>query len=65
MVLQGPKVIFHQSLTSLAKEAKRNSFRKSHDKPAEGEKATCLEFGVLTLEGDGMCEMALAPKPIH
>ncbi|KAG0642875.1 lethal giant larvae like, C-terminal-domain-containing protein [Tuber brumale] len=51
--LRGPAVIFHQSLTSLTKEAKRSSFRKSHDKPMEGEKATCLEFGVLTLEGDG------------
>lgn len=35
------------------KDSKRASFRKSRDHTIEGEKATCLEFGVLTLEGDG------------
>lgn len=52
-VFQGPTVIFHGSLSSLTKESKRVSFRKSRDQSIEGEKATCLEFGVLTLEGDG------------
>lgn len=46
-------MIFHGSLSSLNKESKRASFRKSRDHAIEGEKATCLEFGVLTLEGDG------------
>ncbi|PWW71703.1 hypothetical protein C7212DRAFT_287621 [Tuber magnatum] len=63
--LRGPAVIFHQSLTSLTKEAKRSSFRKSHDKPMEGEKATCLEFGVLTLEGDEFSSIALFVGSSH
>lgn len=47
-------MIFHGSLSSLNKENKRASFiRKGRDHSIEGEKATCLEFGVLTLEGDG------------
>lgn len=46
-------MIFHGSLSSLNKESRRASFRKSRDHAIEGEKATCLEFGVLTLEGDG------------
>jgi syntaxin-binding protein 5 len=47
-------VIYHQSLTTMKSEAKRASLRRgSKDQSMAGEKATCLEFGVLTLEGDG------------
>lgn len=46
-------MIFHQSLGSLSKD-KRTGFRRSHNPAAATEKATCLEFGVMTLEGDGM-----------
>lgn len=60
--VQGPSVIYHQSLTSLTKEAKRASFRKGPERPVEGEKCTCLEFGVLTLEGDGIQDDAWFPK---
>lgn len=46
-------MIFHQSVGSLNKD-KRTGFRRSHNPAAATEKATCLEFGVMTLEGDGM-----------
>jgi syntaxin-binding protein 5 len=52
--IQTPAVIYHQGLTTLSKEGKRSSFRKSKDQSAVDEKATSIEFGVLTLEGDGM-----------
>ncbi|KAA8913927.1 lethal giant larvae like, C-terminal-domain-containing protein [Sphaerosporella brunnea] len=56
--MRGPAVIYHQPLSSLtSKESKRSSvsFRKSAQATSVAEKATCLEFGVMTLEGDGIC----------
>ncbi|KAF8250278.1 hypothetical protein K440DRAFT_541850 [Wilcoxina mikolae CBS 423.85] len=56
--MRGPAVIYHESVSSLTKETKRASFKKpSH--PTATEKATCLEFGVLTLEGDEYSSIAL------
>ncbi|KAI5842507.1 lethal giant larvae like, C-terminal-domain-containing protein [Morchella snyderi] len=63
--LRGPAVIFHGSLNSLTKESKRASFRKSRDHSIDGEKATCLEFGVLTLEGDEFSSIALFVGSTH
>ncbi|KAI5806190.1 lethal giant larvae like, C-terminal-domain-containing protein [Geopyxis carbonaria] len=57
--LRGPAVIYHESLTSLSNEQKRSSFRKSAHQPQAGEKATALEFGVMTLEGDEFSSIAL------
>ncbi|KAI5855448.1 lethal giant larvae like, C-terminal-domain-containing protein [Tricharina praecox] len=56
--MRGPAVIFHQSLGSLSKD-KRTGFRRSHNPAAATEKATCLEFGVMTLEGDEFSSIAL------
>ena len=53
--LRGPALIKEGSLHDLAKAPKRSSIRKpssgQHD--IQAEYATCLEFGVMSLEGEG------------
>ncbi|KAL2135156.1 hypothetical protein VTI74DRAFT_9587 [Chaetomium olivicolor] len=57
--LRGPGVIFQASLTEFVKEEKRSSFLKGHSKgPATREFPTAIEFGVMTLEGDGYSSIA-------
>lgn len=48
-------MIFNENLSSLTKEMKRLSLRKPRENISEGtEKATCLEFGVMSLENEGI-----------
>ncbi|KAL2176659.1 lethal giant larvae like, C-terminal-domain-containing protein [Thermothelomyces heterothallicus CBS 202.75] len=58
--LRGPRVIFQGSLTQFIKEDKRSSFLKGHSSRASAtlEFPTVIEFGVLTLEGDGYSSIA-------
>ncbi|TGZ80170.1 hypothetical protein EX30DRAFT_359209 [Ascodesmis nigricans] len=58
--LRGPAIIFHQNLSELTKEQRRLSIRKPRESVTEGvEKATCLEFGVMTLDGEEFSCLAL------
>lgn len=59
--LRGPRVIFQAAVADFVKEEKRSSFLKGHSsKAAPGTKEfpTAIEFGVLTLEGDGYSSIA-------
>ncbi|KAH6847331.1 lethal giant larvae like, C-terminal-domain-containing protein [Chaetomium sp. MPI-CAGE-AT-0009] len=59
--LRGPRVIFQAPVADFIKEEKRSSFLKGHSsKAAPGTKEfpTAIEFGVLTLEGDGYSSIA-------
>jgi WD40 repeat protein len=57
--LRGPKVIFQASMTDFVKEEKRSSFLKGSSKGSATKGfPTAIEFGVLTLEGDGYSSIA-------
>ncbi|KAL2194880.1 lethal giant larvae like, C-terminal-domain-containing protein [Corynascus similis CBS 632.67] len=59
--LRGPRVIFQGPLTEHIKEEKRTSFLKGHSSKSSSaplEFPTVIEFGVLTLEGDGYSSIA-------
>ncbi|KAK4124648.1 hypothetical protein N657DRAFT_644893 [Parathielavia appendiculata] len=52
--LRGPSVIFQGPLLNFVKEEKRSSFLKGSSKaPSTREYPTAIEFGVLTMDGDG------------
>jgi syntaxin-binding protein 5 len=53
--LRGPAVIYNEGLSGLtANQGKRPSFRKSNSQaPDAAEWPTCLEFGVMSLDGEG------------
>jgi hypothetical protein len=52
--LRGPAVIYSAHVSDLFKQHRRGSIRKSHTSHGTlPEWPTCIEFGVLTLEGDG------------
>ena len=53
--MRGPAIIHTQLLSDLVLRSKRVSIRRSdHQGPGNGESPTVMEFGVMTLEGDGM-----------
>jgi hypothetical protein len=57
--LRGPKIIFQASMTDFIKEEKRSSFLKGSSKGSATKGfPTAIEFGVLTLEGDGYSSIA-------
>ncbi|KAK3903741.1 lethal giant larvae like, C-terminal-domain-containing protein [Staphylotrichum tortipilum] len=53
--LRGPGVVFQGEVGGFVKEEKRGSFLKGHSSkaPAVKEFVTVIEFGVMTMEGDG------------
>ncbi|KAL8726904.1 MAG: hypothetical protein Q9166_006393 [cf. Caloplaca sp. 2 TL-2023] len=52
--LRGPAVIYQTGLDELAGPSKRGSFRRSESQPQQkAEWPTCIEFGVMSLEGEG------------
>jgi len=53
--LRGPAVIYNEMLgCSTANQAKRTTFRKSNSQaPDAAEWPTCIEFGVMSLDGEG------------
>jgi syntaxin-binding protein 5 len=52
--LRGPAIIHTQLLSDLVLKSKRRSMGRSDSRlPGRGESATVIEFGVMTLEGDG------------
>lgn len=52
--LRGPAVIYQAGLDDLTGQPKRGSFRKSNSQSQhKAEWPTCIEFGALSLEGDG------------
>ena len=52
--LRGPAVIYDESLSHFAAHTKRGSFRKSNSQSqGRPEWPTCMEFGVMSLEGEG------------
>jgi syntaxin-binding protein 5 len=58
--LRGPAVIYRGSVTDFIKPDKRGSFRRSSDKtPIKSEWLTCIEFSVMTLEGDDFSSIAV------
>ena len=53
--LRGPAVIYEAGLDGFAQNDKRGSFRRSNSQSqGKSEWPTCIEFGVMSLEGDGM-----------
>ena len=53
--LRGPAVIYQAGLSELASQNKRGSFRRSNSQTQEkAEWPTCIEFGVMSLEAEGM-----------
>ena len=55
--LRGPAVIYNAALGGLARQNKRGSLRKSDShKQARPEWPTVMEFGVMTLDGDGQLD---------
>ncbi|KAI2048520.1 Lethal(2) giant larvae sro7 [Ophidiomyces ophidiicola] len=54
MDMRGPKIIHTANPSDFGKQHRRTSIMKSHSSPETvSEWATCIEFGVLTVEGDG------------
>lgn len=52
--LRGPAIIHTQLLSDLQLKSKRGSIRRSNNQvPGKRESPTAIEFGVMTLEGDG------------
>lgn len=52
--LRGPAVIYQTGLDELTGESRRGSFRRSNSHSQnQAEWPTCIEFGVMSLEGDG------------
>lgn len=52
--LRGPAIIHTQLLSELSVKSKRGSIGRAHSrKSGEGESPTVMEFGVMTLDGDG------------
>lgn len=53
--LRGPAVIYQAGLDELTGQSNRGSFRKSNSQSQQkAEWPTCIEFGVLSLEGEGL-----------
>ncbi|KAH7095055.1 lethal giant larvae like, C-terminal-domain-containing protein [Paraphoma chrysanthemicola] len=51
--LRGPAVIYRGSISDFVKSDKRGSFRRSSNVPtSKAEWPTCIEFSVMTLDGD-------------
>ncbi|KAL9040948.1 MAG: hypothetical protein Q9180_001596 [Flavoplaca navasiana] len=58
--LRGPAVIYQAGLDELASQSKRGSFRRSNSHTqANAEWPTCMEFGVMTLEGEDYSSILL------
>ncbi|WEW55196.1 Lethal(2) giant larvae sro7 [Emydomyces testavorans] len=57
--LRGPKILHTTSPADFGKQQRRTSIRKSHGSiETAAEWATCIEFGVLTLEGEDYSSIA-------
>ncbi|KAF3930897.1 hypothetical protein ABW19_dt0206125 [Dactylella cylindrospora] len=57
--LRGPAVIYNVNLSSLTKEAKRSSFRKSSTVAQGSDIPVAMAFSVLTLEGEDYSSICL------
>ncbi|KAL8771698.1 MAG: hypothetical protein Q9209_002889 [Squamulea sp. 1 TL-2023] len=58
--LRGPAVIYQAGLDELASQGKRGSFRRSNSQnPSKSEWPTCIEFGVMSLEGEDYSSILL------
>ncbi|KAL8832949.1 MAG: hypothetical protein Q9170_004630 [Blastenia crenularia] len=58
--LRGPAVIYQAGLDELSGQAKRGSIRRSNGQNQQkAEWATCVEFAVMSLEGDGYSSILL------
>jgi syntaxin-binding protein 5 len=63
--LRGPAIIHTQVLSGLALKSKRASSRRSNSQmPGRGELPTVMEFGVMTLDGDGELSSSRSPKQL-
>jgi syntaxin-binding protein 5 len=61
--MRGPAIIHTQLLSDLLVKSKRGSIRRSNSQiPAKGEVPTVIEFGVMTLDGDGELCLILQPS---
>lgn len=58
--LRGPAIIYHANMTDFLKADKRGSFRRSSTQTTtKPEWPTCIEFSVMTLEGDDYSSILL------
>jgi syntaxin-binding protein 5 len=58
--LRGPAIIYRGAVTDFVKADKRGSFRRSsNNTPPKAEWPTCIEFSVMTLEGDDFSSIAV------
>ena len=60
--LRGPAVIYDAGVSDFASQTnKRGSFRRHSQSQTKPEWATCIEFAVMSLEGDGMIIICIIP----
>ena len=63
--LRGPAVIYNGGLSNVtAKQGKRSSLRKSDTQDIGAEWPTCIELGVLSLDGEGDCPAQVTSRSL-